>query len=262
MNLSEFYREYYGYHFEDLSIAASAGAGTIGAFEQVVVVTDTDADFEGVEMCHIATSDLMAMRLQDDAYGRFMQNSTPLDLRQISGTILTGITPNGFKPYVWPDPYLVSAGNTFTIEYADSSGSVNLIRQSFHGAKLRSGKAPWDKPWRARFPFNLVDAFTVDANDTVSRNLVVGTDAHFKISTLMAVRTGAALVTVKDGDTDKQWTNQPMHLDNMFGNGQFPHELNAPRFVRKGSVISVTVQDLSGSSNVVRVAFGGVKLYE
>lgn len=257
----DWHRQYFAYHFEDLDITASSGAGTVGAFETIQVRTDSNVDFEGVEMCHIATSDEMHVRISDDSYGRFMHNTIPLDLRNISGTAISHITPNGFKPFVWPIRYLIAAGNTITLEVADFSGSTNLLRLVFHGAKLRHGLAPWDKKWKLKFPFFLNETVSLDANGTASINLSVGTDADFLIKSLTAVRTGAALITVKSGDTDEQWTNQPLHIDNMFGNSQYPHEMNAPRHIRKGTVINVTLQNLTGSTNVIRLSFGGIKLY-
>ena len=47
----------------------------------------------------------------------------------------------------------------------------------------------------------------------------------------------------------------------MVGNGQKPHILEAPRMIYRGTGITVTLADLSGSANDIRLAFHGEKLF-
>jgi hypothetical protein len=89
----------------------------------------------------------------------------------------------------------------------------------------------------------------------------INIDSHFLIRRLTATRTGAALVTIKDAATERQWMNTSIHIDNVFGNGMFPNVLPAPRFIWRGSVINITAQDLSGASNRLILTFSGEKLY-
>ncbi len=250
------YKEYYLNTLQDTNL--SSGTGVV--FTDVDLRLDTDADFELNKISHVATSSDIKVTFKDDAFGRFYQNS-PLDLRNISGTILSGITPNGFLPYILPSPVLIQAATNFTAAFADDSGSGNSIRMSLHGAKIRTGNAPWNYDWRARASFFYRGTATLDADSTASLNIPINIDSHFLVKKITAFRTGAALITVKDSATDRQWMDKPVHIDNFAGNSQFPNILPAPRFIQRGTVINITLQDLSSSSNIIDIVFTGEKLF-
>lgn len=262
------WKEYYIYNLENTSLTASSAAGTAATPVSTTIRTDSDADFEVMKRTHIATDSRILVEYRDDAYGRFLQNAQ-MDLRTISGTILfttgvvdVGIHPNNFLPYILTRPFLIRASTNFTANYADFSGAANSIRQSLHGAKLRVGRAPWDAKWKATPYFDYVtDEVTVDANSSNIFNLTVNIDSHFLVRRITATRTGPALVTVKDGATERQWMNTAVHIDNFAGNSQFPNILPAPRFIWRGSTINISLQDLSGASNAIRLTFSGEKLY-
>ena len=257
------FKEYYINTIENTALTAGTGA----AFTDTTIRLDTDSDFELIKRTHIATDNRILARFKDDAYGRFFQNAA-LDIRSISGPPVANIAagdPNptrGILPFVLPRPVLIKAGTTYTAEFSDNSGLANSIRLALHGAKLRNGKAPWDEPWRARPAFDYTTGLvTIPANQTASSNITVNIDAHFLIHKITATRTGAALITVRDGASDRQWMNVPTHIDNFAGNSQFPNILAAPRFIYKGSAINITIQDLSGASNAVRINLHGEKLF-
>ena len=264
------WKEYYIYNIDNTSLSAGPGGGAGATPVPTTIRTDSDADFEVMKRTHIATDSRIFVEYRDDAYGRFLQ-SGQLDLRAISGTPLTtsaagevGIHPNNFLPYILTRPFLVRAATNFTANFADFSGSANSIRQSLHGAKLRVGRAPWDAKWKATPYFDYTTppgSLSMAANTSDVHNLSINIDSHFLIRRITATRTGAALITVKDGATERQWMNTPVHIDNFAGNSQFPNILPAPRFVWRGSVINITVQDLSGAANEVRLTFSGEKLY-
>ena len=257
------FKEYYINNIENTSLAAGSGV----TFADTTIRTDTDADFELIKRTHIATNNRIRVQFKDDAYGRNYQNAA-VDIRTISGPPVANIAagdPNptrGILPFVLPRPLLIKAGTTYTAAFADASGLANSIRMALHGAKLRNGKAPWDEPWRARLAMDYTTGSTViAANQTASINIAVNVDAHFLIHKITAIRTGAALVTAKDGASDRQWMNTAVHIDNFAGNSQFPNILPAPRFVFKGSVINLTLQDISGASNTIEIVLHGEKLF-
>jgi hypothetical protein len=257
------WKEYYIYNIENTSI--TGGSGT--AFTDTTIRTDTDADFELIKRTHVATDSRILIKFNDDAYGRNYQNAE-LDLRDISGGAVSDITAGstvqhkGFLPYVLPRPVLVRASTSYTTSLSDFSGLANSLRLALHGAKVRPGRAPWEENWRARPAFDYTTGkVTVSASATVSVNITINIDAHFLVHKITATRDGNALVTVKDGATDRQWMNVATHLDNFAGSAQFPNILPAPRFIYKGSVINVTIQDLSAASNAIRINFHGEKLF-
>lgn len=261
------WKEYFINNIDNTLLTASAAAETVASPQATTIRTDSDADFEVMKRTHIATDGRIMVSYKDDAYGRFLQNSQ-LDLRSISGTILfasgvvdVGIHQNNFLPYILTRPFLIRAATTFTAEFSDFSGSTNSIRQSLHGAKLRTGRAPWDSKWKATPYFDYTITLSPGADATISGTLSVNIDSHFLIRRITGTRLGAALITVKDGATDRQWMNTATHIDNFMGNAQFPNIMPAPRFVWRGSVINISVQDLSGSANTIRITFSGEKLY-
>lgn len=258
------WKEYYVYNFSNTSLPASDGT----SFTDVVVRLDSDADFEVMKRHHIATDSRIRVKFQDDAYGRQFQN-TGVDLRGVSGTILyttgvvdVGIHPNNFIPYIIPKPYLLRAGSTYTVSFSDFSRSSNSVRLAFHGAKLRAGQAPWAQQWKAKVPYTYsTGSFVVGANQTASININIQIDSHFLVMKLVAVRSGPALVTLKESGVDRIWMNTPTHIDNLFGNSQFPNILPAPRIIQRGSALNITVQDISGSTNTMELLFDGLKLF-
>lgn len=271
--LSGLYKEYFIYSANFLPLAAGTGA----AFTPVSVRIDEDAYFEFTKTTHIATSNRFRLKYRDDTDGRFLMQGAP-DARTISGTILNGAWPvgisdNGFLPFIWPRPYIISPSTSFGVEASDFSGVANTIRISFHGSKIKAGKAPWDKEYRAKVPFvytfpeTTVSGFTANriqlaANGTTTISIVTDQDSAFRILKIVGVRTGAALITIKDGVRDRQWMDVPVHIDNLVGNSQFPNNLPSPRYVEPLGVISFTIQDLSGATNDIEINLIGEKLYE
>ena len=72
--------------------------------------------------------------------------------------------------------------------------------------------------------------------------------------------TGAFATLLSDGSTQRQFSNQAVHVNNLFGTAQNPFPLLTPYvFKRKGQILAST-QDLSGAPNNVRLAFAGVEL--
>ena len=266
------YKEYFCYSFESVPLVLGTGV----AFTDVTVKIDSDSDFEIMKRSHIAISDLIRVKYQDDSYGRQFQNGS-MDLRAVSGTILqaTGVVDigesptNNFMPYIIPRPYLIRAGTTYTASYSDASGVANSIRETFHGAKVRQGRAPWDQEWKAKPPYDYTTAVSntgtvIAAGGTASLQISVGIDAHFLVQKIVGTRTSGApaLVTIRTGGNDRQWMDKAVHFDNIVGNAQFPNVLPAPRLVERGSTISITIQNLSSvNAGTYEVVFSGLKLF-
>lgn len=190
------------------------------------------------------------------------------------GNYLTGQNINGytgsFVPFVWPRPYIIAGATTFTVSAADNSGVANTIRMAFHGSKIRAGKAPWDRKYRAMIPYvyplnvqgTVPGTVVIAASDTVAFSVPTDKDGSFLCMKLVGQRTGQALITIKDGGRDRQWMDSAMDFDNMVGNAMFPNILASPRYCEKGAVISGSIQDLSAASNTCEVDFVGIKVYE
>ncbi len=258
----EFYS--YGIVFTDLP----GGDGT--SFTDTEIRIDTDSDFEFIKTLFHPITSRVRIRYRDDTNGRFLQKGSQ-DIRTIGGGAFFSMAPGtpvavGFLPFIWPRPYIISAATTFTVQASDFSGLTSTFRLAFHGSKIRPGKAPWDTKYRAMIPYvyplNNSGTVTIPANGSVSVSIPTDRDSHFLVHKLVGTRTGACTLIIKDAARDRQWMNTAIHFDNMIGNGHFPNILPSPRFIPRGSVISFTFTDLSGSDNVVELNVIGVKLYE
>ena len=263
------YKEYFIYSFEDTALVGGAG----NSFEDVIVKFDSDADFELLKRIHAATDDRIRVKYQDDSYGRQFQN-TSMDIRGVSGTVLKatgafdvnlGLSLNNFVPYILPRPYLIRAGTTYTASYSDFSGVANSIRQSFHGAKIRQGKAPWEAEWEAKPPYDYTTgSLTIAAGGTASIGINIGIDAHFLVKKITGIRSvlTPALVSVRSGGNDRTWMDKPVYFENFVGNGQFPNVLPAPRLCNRGSSIQIVIQNLSATEiGTYEIIFSGLKLF-
>ncbi len=260
------WREAYSYEITFTSLTAGSGATFVDGELRI----DTDADFEFTKTTYSPVDLRVRARYRDDTNGRFLMKASQ-DLRTIGGATLFNVapgnpTPPGFVPFIWPKPYIINAATTLTVSLADFSGLVYSPRIAFHGSKIRPGTAPWDRKYRAVVPYvyalSTTGTVAVGANGTSSASIATDNDAHFMCYKIVGARTGPCTVTIKDGARDRQWTNQAIHFDNFVGNGGFPHILASPRFIGRGSVVAVSLTDLSGASNTVEMNLVGVKLYE
>lgn len=257
----EAWKEYFVYGANFLPL--TGGSGTVFTDNEIRI--DPDSDFEFHSTIHTATSDNYRLEYRDDSLGRFLQKGT-LDARTVVGKALSGINANGFLPYIWPMPYRIAAATTLNVRAADASGSDNTIRLALHGGKIRPGAPPWEKKYRKSIPYayplNASGTITVGASGTSSASIATDRDAAFEVRKIVGHRSGACLVTIKDAARDAQWMNGPIHFDALVGNSQFPNVLPARRFILPGGVITITVTDLSGSSNTIELNLVGRKLYE
>jgi len=243
------WREYFAFgSFRILT----AGAGAV--FEDLAVRIDSDADFEWQRTTYNATSPLIYLRFRDESMGRYL-NKLNSDIQAV-GSNFAG------TPFILPRPYVIQAGTNFTTEAADYSGFANTLRFTMQGAKIRQGKAPWDRRFRALVPFIYPVRQLVGAGLTASLRIEIDNDAHFLVQKISGTRTGACLINFKEGSRDRDWFNQDLEFDTVIGNGQFPNVLFASRFIYRGSVIAINLQDLTGAPNTVEIDLIGVKLYE
>jgi hypothetical protein len=258
----------YGSNFTTLA------AGTGMAYTLNEIRIDTDADFQFMKTSYISDNDnaQVFMKYQDDTSGRQLMKRA-VDMRLIAGRSLPIDNSGAYdlRPFQWPINYTIRRATTFGVSLANNSNFTPTVRLAFHGAKLRPGIAPWKKPGISKMPYvytlqqsatTLPDGVVqLSANATITAPISTDKDSHFVCYKLVGSATGDALITIQDGGRDRQWMNTPIHIRNIIGSGAFPNNMAVPRFVSKGSVISVTLQDLSGATNNISVDLVGVKLF-
>lgn len=76
----------------------------------------------------------------------------------------------------------------------------------------------------------------------------------------MSVSTGFYTVQLSDGSTNRPFSNQEVHVSNIFGTAQNPFPLLTPYTFQQKGQIQAKASDLSGAANNVRIAFAGVEV--
>lgn len=264
------WKEYYVYSVLFSNLAVGTGL----AYTDGEIRIDSDADFEFVKTMYFSTNDNanVYLKYRDDSTGRFLMK-TAASHRTIGGRSLA-IDNSGafdFRPFIWPLPYNIRRGTTFMVQAANAHAAITpSIYLSFHGAKLRKGLAPWKQPAlkmpyvygltrsAATLPESVVQ---VAANATLTSTISIDRDSSFVITKITGSATGACLVTIQEQGRDRQWMNTAVHIRNLIGSGAEPNILPSPRFLEKGSTVSISIQDLSGAANNVELNFAGFKMF-
>lgn len=102
--------------------------------------------------------------------------------------------------------------------------------------------------------------FALTANQVSGQFSVNIVNRPFRWMFAMAVSTGFFTAKLSDGSTQRAFSNQEVHVNNLFGTAQNPFPLLTPyTFQRKGQIQAIA-SDLSGAPNNVRLAFAGVEV--
>lgn len=106
--------------------------------------------------------------------------------------------------------------------------------------------------------------YEIDTALTANQANVIGSvqvnDNDFKWLFAVAVSSGAFTCLVTDASTKRQFSNVALHQNSFWGTGAQPFPLLAPfTFPRRGAIL-VSLNDLSGAANTVRLSFHGVEL--
>jgi len=264
------WKEYYVY--STLFTALPVGTGL--AYSDGEIRIDSDADFEFSKTMYFSSNDNanVYLKYRDDSTGRFLMKNAA-SARTIGGRALS-VDNSGafdFRPFLWPLPYKIRRGTTFMVQAANSNAIIAPnVYLAFHGAKMRQGLAPWKQP-ALKMPYvygltrsaNTLPEGTVQipANGTITATISVDKDSSFVATKMTGSATGSCLVTIQEQGRDRQWMNTSTHIRNILGSGAEPNILPSPRFVEKGSVISISLQDLSGAVNNIEMNFIGFKMF-
>ncbi|PSH05139.1 MAG: hypothetical protein CXZ00_03000 [Acidobacteria bacterium] len=102
-----------------------------------------------------------------------------------------------------------------------------------------------------------VEALATGANATVTQQFQI-LNNNFEADFLVSQSTGKFKAQIKIGD--RYLSNIPIHSDNHFGTAQAPLPLLAPLKLVKNAVVQVSITDLSGAQNDIRLGFIGREL--
>jgi hypothetical protein len=246
-----------------LPLAAGSGDSYVDAPFKIF----RNNDYEIVRSIYKSTDGQINIRMTNESTGHDVIRQQG-DIRAVSSTALSVMTPNGFIPYNFPVPYLLPAGTNFVVSAADKSGSANRLRFALHGNKIYDGDAPYKaRTKRELFSFTIKSG-TLAAYGSVVVNLTLNESYGFLAAKLTGTVTGEGLVFIQDYDMRQQdatesrpWSNKDVHFYNMIGNSQFGNLLTARKWVPEKSTISVRFTDLSGSANAMSITFHGEKIF-
>lgn len=104
-------------------------------------------------------------------------------------------------------------------------------------------------------------ATTLSSGGTATITISITREADFYLTKIIRTATGVFTFLLRDSSNDRQWSNVALHSDIGAGTAQLPHILPKPRFVARASTITADLTDISLSSNEVRLALVGYKVY-
>lgn len=133
--------------------------------------------------------------------------------------------------------------------------------------KARAGEIELDPFFiTAQFP---VATFIVGA--TIPINITINADSDYIIrnSMLVAYTAAPAFVvnpnytcTIFDTGSGRNLQDQAVHVNAIFGNGQFPYVWPEPKQIKAASVLTVTLTNADTAAANVFVTFGGFKVFQ
>lgn len=117
--------------------------------------------------------------------------------------------------------------------------------------------------WRDPFSYvlNFTGANQLPVNGTVTLAADIDREADFAIMRLVAHATSLNVrAQIKDQD-DRLILSGATPLGNIFGHGQWPYRLDAPKIIRRTNQVRVTLTDVSAALNNVRLLLTGASLF-
>jgi hypothetical protein len=266
-------RDFFIYSAESL---AQAGNGAVSVRTNV----DSDADFEVYSQAGTAISTLARLTQFEATSGRTLQD-VPVPW--------AGVVGDGRRPFHLPVTKRLKRGSTFLTTFVDESGSTNEFRLAYIGAKIFK-QAPFARPeyvareyfaYSAPFVSAAVDPAgvgTIAAGGTLPFAIRITEDADFEIRkislignlTVPAASSSVGLMSLEDSTYNYRFMDRPIALESLGysvatdanRSGFWPFVLREPKLMRRGSLLTVTVQNLDAANALsLRVTLHGSKCY-
>jgi len=247
------WKEYFVHVADFLPLTASS---TGDAFQDKMLKIATDSHFDMIRTIYQATNGAINLRIINNSTGEEITRPSG-DIRAISSSAYSGITSNGFIPYLFPRPYTAPADSELLIQAADKSNASNYFRLAIHGNKIYGWVAPYEHRTHRQIFELPFDMGSVAAYDTVTKNFVMDSSAGFLVSKLTGSSAGTCTIFIKD---IRPWSSGDVHFYNMVGNSQFGNNLTAKRWLPERAVVTIRVTDLSGVANRIKLTLHGERV--
>lgn len=115
------------------------------------------------------------------------------------------------------------------------------------------------EPYGYVLDFAGADAFA--GNDTQVGVIDIDRETDFALFRLSALATSFNMRATLRDQNDRIFGQNSIPLVNLFGTGQWPMRLLAPRMLRRTNQLRVQLTDASGAANTVRLLFSGAQVY-
>ncbi len=230
------------------------------------------------KLSYVATDPRVYAKLYDDHFAANWSIGA-LNLMEIAGylgagagapplpILGTGLQSISFQPGLLDEEWILAGRSVLTADLADFSGAPNTVRLAFHGGHLLPGPAPWEDfqgrkiPYWLHLPPDDETPVIAAANGILQTSVLLDAQGDFVVTKLTAERTAPVSVELTDAYGRDWFVGGAIHIDNLCGNGPFPHRLPGRRFIPSNRTISVKLTDLSGNPNTLaRLTLHGYRL--
>jgi len=210
---------------------------------------------EDFELCYISHvnadngNNKLLISIENYSSGAHYISPTYVALPCISGNITIGAFSTQFRPYYLPKPIFIKKGSTIALEIADTSNADNYLRMGFHGSHFIKGDKPYDDLNEGEFEIHGFSegAITITSGDATVTSIEFDDESDFLIKQLVCHSTGTFIVNISD-EYGNNWFNRPIHSGNVFGDGAYPNNLVSPKFIKRNTKLSISLQIISGGN--------------
>jgi len=191
------------------------------------------------------------------------------------------------RPYVLPESIFIPAISALQITFYNRDASIRKVEFVMGGIKYYINSAPqapraelasYQQRREATYTYWLTtdELPILTASETgADFFLTIPDDTDMEVLKLSAEATGAFRALIKDAESDRAVTNgEAMHCSLLFGGhvatalggglggsgGVFPARWATSYLARRSAKIQVLLDDLSGSTNTIKLVFGGRKI--
>jgi len=115
------------------------------------------------------------------------------------------------------------------------------------------------------------DFLPLAAGQTANNQISINSDSAFQVLAVVAVETSdddltflgqnPVLVQISEGGSARNFFNQPLHFNNVFGTAELPMVWPLPKLLLPNSTVQVQLQNLEPTDRNVRIAFHGFKIF-
>jgi len=251
-------------------LPASGGVHQAGAVRELNFLIDFQGHFDWASIVGISTGTFL-LEFFDPGSQRRLQN------RPIVSDAIVG---NAQRQFRLPEPYFFNIGDAqrqLKCYLRDLSGAENTVRLNLIGRRIYHKEAPPDIALDLEkifgfgsrtYSYFLAPNETksdgtvtpISANGTGSFTFESDASADTEIQKLMVNTTGAFSFTLRERATNRLLMPNPVHVDNGWGNSEFPFFFADTYLLERQKQVIMDVVDLSGSENHIYPVMAGRRL--